>query len=164
MSVTWTGPRVWQRLCLLSAGLMLAACSSGPVKPSPAELSPDPRELSIQQVWALKMGPVNLPLQVSVAGSSVTLGSDDGQVLSLDAVSGASEWRVAGTGASKVGLSAGVGSDSRFAAAVTRDNELVSWSDGREMFRLPLAAQVFTAPLVAGGRIFVLSGDRVVSA
>ncbi|MFM1908839.1 MAG: hypothetical protein RLZZ591_2516, partial [Pseudomonadota bacterium] len=100
MSVTWPGPRVWQRLCLLSAGLMLAACSSGPVKPSPAELSPDPRVLSIQQVWALKMGPVNLPLQVSVAGSSVTLGSDDGQVLSLDAVSGASEWRVAGTGAS----------------------------------------------------------------
>jgi outer membrane assembly lipoprotein YfgL len=57
-----------------------------------------------------------------------------------------------------------VGSDGRFAAAVTRDNELLSWSDGREMFRLPLAAQVFTAPLVAGGRIFVLSGDRVVSA
>lgn len=158
------GSRAWPRLGLLGACLALAACSSGPVKPSPAELSPDPRVLSVQQVWALKMGPVNLPLQVSVAGSSVTLGGDDGQVLSLDAVSGASEWRVAGTGASKAGLSAGVGSDGRFAAAVSRDNELVSWSDGREVFRLPLAAQVFTAPLVAGGRIFVLSGDRVVSA
>ena len=154
MSLSWAGPGAWPRLGLLGVCLALAACSSGPVKPSPTELSPDPRVLSVQQVWTSKMGAVTLPLQVSVVGSSVTLGGDDGQVLSLDAVSGASEWRVAG--ASSAGLSAGIGSDGKVTAAVSRGNELVSWVDGREVFRFPLAAQVFTAPLVAGGRIFVL--------
>ena len=36
--------------------------------------------------------------------------------------------------------------------------------DGREVWRQKLGAQVYTAPLVAGGRVFVLAGDRSVSA
>lgn len=154
----------WQRLCLLGAAWALVACSSGPVKPTPAELVPSPDVISVQRVWAAQIGAVALPLQAHVLGSAVTVASDDGQLLSLDAASGAELWRVAAGGTGRSGLSAGVGSDGKVAAAVSQNNELVTWVAGREAWRLPLSAQVFTAPLVAGGRVFVLSGDRVISA
>jgi outer membrane assembly lipoprotein YfgL len=47
---------------------------------------------------------------------------------------------------------------------VTRDNELVVLEAGREVWRQKLLAQGFTAPLVAGGRVFVLAADRSVTA
>src|SRR5205823_1854176 len=55
---------------------------------------------------------------------------------------------------------AGVGSDGRFAAVVTRDGELVTLEAGRVLWRKPLALRITTAPLVAGERVFVLAGDR----
>jgi outer membrane assembly lipoprotein YfgL len=47
---------------------------------------------------------------------------------------------------------------------VTLDNELVVLESGREVWRSKLAAQGFTAPLVAGARVFVLTADRAVTA
>ncbi|GKT24298.1 hypothetical protein AVHM3334_14315 [Acidovorax sp. SUPP3334] len=47
---------------------------------------------------------------------------------------------------------------------VSVDNQLIALSDGREIWRKPLSAQAYTAPLVAGNRIFVLAADRSVSA
>ena len=47
---------------------------------------------------------------------------------------------------------------------VTRANDVVALQNGRELWRQKLAAQVFTAPFVAGGRVFVLAADRSVSA
>lgn len=47
---------------------------------------------------------------------------------------------------------------------VSRSNALIVLDSGRERWRETLAAQVFTPPLVAGGRVFVLSADRSVSA
>ena len=35
---------------------------------------------------------------------------------------------------------------------------------GKEVWRQTLPSQVFTAPLIAGGRVFVLAADRSVSA
>jgi outer membrane assembly lipoprotein YfgL len=61
-------------------------------------------------------------------------------------------------------ISAGVGSDGRYAAVVTRSNELVVIDAGRIAWRARLGARVATAPLVAGERVFVMSVDRVVSA
>ena len=59
-------------------------------------------------------------------------------------------------------LSAGVGSDGRTAAVITRAHELVALSGGQILWREKLPAQSHTAPLVAGGRVFVLAGDRSV--
>jgi len=61
-------------------------------------------------------------------------------------------------------LAAGVGSDGRVAAVVTLGNELVAIIDGREIWREKLTAQAYTAPFVAGGRVFVLTADRAVHA
>ena len=61
-------------------------------------------------------------------------------------------------------MGAGVGSDGRLVALLTRGNELLALQDGREIWREKLNAQGFTAPLVAGGRVFLLTADRGVAA
>ena len=47
---------------------------------------------------------------------------------------------------------------------VTRSNDLVVMERGRETWREPLGVLVYTAPLVAGERVFVATADRTVSA
>jgi outer membrane protein assembly factor BamB len=103
---------------------------------------------------------VGFPLNVNAQGNTVTVGSSDGVVAAIDARTGADIWR------SSIGaeLAAGVGSDGRFAAVVTKSNELVVLDAGRELWRQKLSALSFTAPLVAGARVFVLSADRAVTA
>ncbi len=154
-------------LLLAGAASMLAGCSflptwlgGTPPPPKPAELQPDPRLLAVRQAWSIRLGPVQMPLSVQVIGSEVVVASSDGTVATLDAVSGAARWR-ANLGTP---LSAGVGSDGRMAAVMTQGNELVALSGGQVLWRQQLASQTHTAPLVAGGRVFVLAGDRSVSA
>jgi len=142
---------------------LLTGCSlwSGPSKPKPAELGANVPVLGVRQAWTSKVGNIGrLPLDVHVNGSTVTLASADGVVAAVDARTGGDVWRTSlGTP-----LSAGVGSDGKWAAVVSVDNQLIALSDGREIWRKPLSAQAYTAPLVAGNRIFVLAADRSVSA
>lgn len=140
--------------------LALNACSSGPGKPKPSELGPNPALISLRNVWSAQLGVVDFPLSVAVHGSTVTLAGAQGLVTALHAGNGSELWR------SKLhdALSAGVGTDGNFTSVVTRQNQLVTLKAGQEIWRAPLKAEVFTAPLVAGARVFVLSGDRSVSA
>ena len=149
-----------RRVLMTAMILVLSACASGTDPMKPAELGANPALLGVRTVWTSKAAPVDFPLQVKVDGSAITLAGADGVVLSLDAGSGAQLWRT------QVGapISAGVGSDGRFAAVVTRNNELVVLEAGQVIWRVRLAVQVFTAPLVAGERVFVLGADRSVAA
>jgi outer membrane assembly lipoprotein YfgL len=61
-------------------------------------------------------------------------------------------------------IAAGVGSDGKYVAVVTKGNDLIVLDGGRELWRSRLATQVFTSPLVAGERVFVLGADRSVTA
>jgi outer membrane assembly lipoprotein YfgL len=152
------GIRVRALLALVVAAV--AACSSTPDKPKPTELAPNPALMALRQVWANKIGATDFPLTVRVVEQTVFVAATDGTVMALDARSGAEVWRTQ-VGA-KIG--AGVGSDGQYAAVVTRDNDLVVIDKGRELWRQKLTALVFTAPLVAGQRVFVLGADRTVSA
>ena len=142
----------------------LAGCSlwnSGSSKPVPADLGANVAVLGVRQAWTARIGNVGaLPLDAHVAGNVVTLASADGVVAAVDARTGGDVWR-ASLGEP---LSAGVGSDGKSAAVVSRGNALILLDAGRERWRQSLGAQVFTPPLVAGGRVFVLSADRSVSA
>jgi len=138
----------------------LVACATATSTPKPADLGANPALLGVRSVWTAGIGASKFPLSISVAGQAVTLASSDGWVTSLDATTGAALWR------SNVGanIAAGVGGDGHYAAVVTRENELVTLAGGQELWRARLTSQVFTAPLVAGERVFVLGADRGVTA
>ncbi len=140
--------------------LVLAGCASGPDKPKPTLLEPVDAKISGREVWKQRIGSVKFPLAVAVKGGTFTVADDSGTVLALQADSGQEIWRAEAGGK----LSAGVGSDGRFASVVTRDNELVTIEAGKVLWRKELPSRVTTAPLVAGERVFVLGVDRSVQA
>ena len=129
-------------------------------KPKPAELQPDPRLLGVRQAWSARIGEVAFPLVAAVSGNVVVVAASDGTVAGFDAGTGREQWR----GSARAPLAAGVGFDGSTAAVVTRDNELVAFASGREVWRQRMSALSYTPPLVAGARVFVLGGDRSVSA
>lgn len=144
---------------------MMSGCSvmsyfSSPSKPQPAALQAVSGAVSAKQVWSNRIGSINFPLELHVVGSTVFVSGGDGSVAAIDARTGADLWR-ANAGAA---IATGVGSDGKTAAVVTQANDVVVFADGREVWRQKLGAQAYTAPLVAGGRVFVLAADRSVSA
>jgi outer membrane protein assembly factor BamB len=139
---------------------ILGGCFGGVTKPQPSELQPVAALVSARQSWNVRIGTVNFPLEAGVSGSSVAVAGGDGTVALLDADTGKDIWRASLNAA----ISAGVGSDGKVVAVVTKDNEVVALQDGRELWRQKLGAQAFSAPLVAGARVFVLAADRSVNA
>ena len=142
---------------LLLAAL-LAAC--GADRPKPTPLEPFTSKIAGRQVWSARVDKVQFPLVVAARNGAFIAAGGDGTVLALDAQTGRELWR-AKAGAP---LGAGVGSDGRFSSVVTRDNELVTFDAGNEVWRKRLPARVSTPPLVAGERVFVMGVDRVVMA
>lgn len=138
----------------------LAGCAGGPDKPRPTELGPNAALITARLAWSARIGPVDFPLEARAQGGAVVLASSDGTVAAIDGASGRDVWR--GTAGGPVG--AGAGTDGRRSAVVTRANDLVVLENGREIWRETLAAVAFTAPLVAGGRVFVATADRAVAA
>ena len=138
----------------------LAACSGGANQLKPTELKPFVAVVAVKQAWTAQIGEQAFPLTVSASGNTVLLAAGNGVVAALDAGTGRDLWRL-NTGAA---LAAGVGGDASLAAVVTQGNELLALSEGREIWRQKIAAQAFTAPFVAGGRVFVLAADRSVNA
>jgi outer membrane assembly lipoprotein YfgL len=148
------------RTLALLALAFLAACASSDKAP-PAPLQPVAPQIAGRQVWQYRLdGNARFPLSVAVTPGQFVLASDRGVVVALEPKSGSEIWRVD----VRADLSAGVGSDGRFSAVVTQDNELVILVAGTERWRKRLDAKVVTAPLVAGERVFVVGVDRVVSA
>ena len=147
-------------VAVLAAVAGLAACASGPDKAKPKPLEPLTPQIAGRQVWSQRIEGAQFPLSVAVNAGVFTLAGNDGSVLALQADSGRELWR-ANVGGK---LGAGVGSDGRFAAVVTRDGELVAIEAGRVLWRKPLGVRATTAPLVAGERVFILGTDRSVQA
>jgi outer membrane assembly lipoprotein YfgL len=143
------------------SGLSLPSfLGGGADKPKPAELQPNPALLAVSPAWTARIGQVGFPLSVNTSGSSLTVASGDGTVAMIDPATGRDVWR-ASVGAP---IAAGAGSDGKLVAVITSANELVAISAGKEAWRQKLSAVGYTAPFVAGGRVFVLTADRAVSA
>lgn len=142
--------------------LGVSGCSLwAPSRPKPAELGPNVPVLGVRQAWTARVGAVeDVSLDVHVNGNTVTLASANGEVAAIDARTGGDIWRAQ----LNVPLGSGVGSDGRWTAVVSRGAQVIVMDGGREIWRKSLPAQAYTAPLVAGNRVFVLAADRSVSA
>lgn len=144
---------------VLGTALVLVACS-GPEKNKQLDLGPNVPLVGVRLAWSSSVGSVAFPLQVKAVGNLVYVASTDGNVAAIDTRTGGDLWRVS------VGskLSAGVGSDGRYSAVVSQENELIVLDGPKELWRQKLGAVTMTAPFVAGARVFVLSADRSVAA
>lgn len=141
-----------------SAGLI--ACSSTPDKLKPVPLNAPASVIAVGSSWSAQIGASNGALAPVVAAGRVFVASGNGVVAALDGATGKDIWRL-NLGAA---LGAGVGTDGLTASVITLENELVSVRDGKLLWKVSLPARSFTAPLVAGGRVFVLMADRSVIA
>jgi outer membrane assembly lipoprotein YfgL len=139
----------------LAALALLAGCTTVD-KPDPAPLVAYPPSATAQRAWTLAAGGLR---GLVVAGADLLATTRAGEILAVDPASGAVRWR-ARAGAE---ASAAAGGDGRFAAVVTRNNELVAFDQGRELWRRRLAAGAATPPLVAGERVFIQGIDRVIA-
>ena len=149
----------WFSGLLVVAAVVLAGCA-GTEKAKPTALEPNTALLGVRQAWVNKLGPVGFALDMRVVGNQLVAADSTGVVVAIDAVTGGDIWRTT----LNTPLSAGVGSDGRYASVVTRENELVVLEGGKELWRQRLSAVTLTSPLVAGARVFTLSGDRTVAA
>ncbi|MDR2127487.1 MAG: outer membrane protein assembly factor BamB [Burkholderiaceae bacterium] len=157
-----SGRRFWQGGGAVAlAAALLAACSSGSIRPKPAELPVNAPVIGVERVWTARLASaIDFPLQVAVRDGRVTLAGGNGTVVTLDGATGA---ELARTSLGEA-LSAGVGSDGTVSAVVTRGSQVVALEGAKQLWRYDLKTQSFTPPLVAGGRVFVLGADRSVTA
>ena len=137
--------------------LLLAGCAAD--KPKPTPLEPVEAKISARQVWSASIGSINFPMVPTVQGGVFFVASG-GEVRALKAEDGAELWRASAGGA----IAAGVGSDGRFTSVVTRGNKVVTFDNGREVWRKRVPSAVVTPPFVAGERVFVMGVDRAVHA
>ncbi len=144
---------------LAGCSILPAGWGGGADKPKAAELPPNVALIAVRPAWTARTGQVSLPLTVNVQGAHLTVASADGTVQSFDGATGRELWRANVGGP----IAAGVGSDGKVTAVVTSANELVALAGGKEIWRQRLAAVSYTAPFVAGERVFVLTADRSVT-
>ena len=154
-------------LSYATAGILLmglVACSSTPKKPSPTALTDFKPLMSISKGWSVQLGPLD-PNASALLSHNLTEGrlalvSGSGLLMVLDAETGDESWRHA----LNTPIAAGVGGDGERFAVITKANELIAISNAKVIWRVKLPASSFTSPLVAGGRVFVLTADRTVMA
>lgn len=145
-------------LVLICAGLV--ACSSTPAKPEPSALTAFKAEFAIDPAWSYTLGEVSGPLSASVHGNRVALASSAGRVVLLDGEKGQIVWQIQ----LDTSVQAGLGGDGQRFAVVNSRNEVQAIESGKVLWKHALPASTLTAPLVAGGRVFVMTADRAVTA
>lgn len=149
------------RLSLLACALgVLAACSSGPVKPQPAELGPAPSIMGTRLLWSAQIGAGPVGVSMRANGDRILAAGAGNSLVALDTETGKEMWRAA----LSAPIKAGIGFDGDVAAVVTQENDLVALRSGQVLWRMRLATSVYTEPLVAGRRVFVQGADRSIAA
>lgn len=143
-------------LAMLAA--LLVGCAAD--KPKPTALETYAPKIAGRLVWQAQLGRMGYGMVAVARDGLFYVASGDGDLRALKADTGELVWRnQAGTS-----IAAGVGADARFAALVSRDNEVIAYDNGREAWRKRVPSAVVTPPVVAGERVFVMSVDRVVHA
>lgn len=164
MKSAMKSPAVPRWLAVSALSMALGACSifsSSGEKPKPLDLGPNPGLIQVHQAWTAKLGSeAPLAMPALVRGDTVTLVAKDGSVTTLDGRTGNQLGKIS----AGEPLTTGVGSDGERTAMVTGSNQLLVFAEGKKLWSHKLQAAVYTPPLVAGGRVFVMAADRSLSA
>jgi outer membrane assembly lipoprotein YfgL len=157
-----SGRRLAARLAVASLAavslLAVVGCESDTAKPT--ELEPLKPQIAGREVWKKKFSGFPGSQAVAVSGTEFVIGASNGDIVALDAQTGAEAWH----GDAGAKLASGIGTDGRFTAVVNRDGQLVVLEKGTLRWKQHLNTAVVTAPFVAGERVFVLGVDRSVQA
>lgn len=141
-------------------GSLLIACSSSKTTP-PSPLQANPASTAAATGWTFKFTrDLQFPLQIASQGDQVLVADGGGTVQALSAATGGTLWNFQ---AGKP-LSAGIGFDGNTAAVVTQDAQLLVFRSSGVVWRTTLQSPTYTAPLVSGGRVFVLGSDQSITA
>jgi outer membrane protein assembly factor BamB len=150
----------WSAIILIASLSLLVACSGGGKRPDPAPLAANVALIGVKQVWATRVGEVPANASPAVFGDTVVVAAADGTVATINAVTGQDMWR----GSAGASVVTGAGTDGKLVSVITRDNDIVTLEAGKQLWKTKLPAKSFTAPFVAGARVFVLLADRSVHA
>lgn len=114
----------------LALALSLGGCGSS--KPQPAPLERFQPVAKLGMAWSQRaVGEAETPVSMAVVANTVTVAGTGGEVAQLALDTGKTIWRAD----LREPLSAGIGSDGRFAAVVTAQNELVVLDRGAPVWR-----------------------------
>ena len=163
-------PSRLQRAALLAAAslacTLLPACStigsvfgSGSKTPEPKALPANPAQLGAQIAWRANAGAQGSTTGANVQHGQLLISNAAGEVLAFTP-----NGQIISRSSFGAPLISAPGFDGTRLAAVTQNNDLVVFAAGKELWRKRLPAQSYTAPVVAGDRVFVLLADRSVIA
>lgn len=148
----------WRLWCVACCMVWITGCASD--KPKPVNLEPLSPKVDVEQMWQGRTDAVEFSMFAGARGGLFAVSGSSGKVSVFQVSSGSLAWMAD----ARAPLQAGVGFNGTQAAVVTRDNDLVVLESGRVVWRHRLPARGVTAPLVAGGRVFVMTVNRVVHA
>lgn len=139
--------------------ISLVGCSTNIEQKKP-NLITEINVLNVNLSWSLNIGKINFPLVINPNGSKITTINSEGVFSSFDSKTGV-ELSHENLNSQ---ITAGVGSDNNFSSAINNYNELITTDNAKKIWRQQLPAQSFTAPLIAGSRVFTLTADNSVTA
>lgn len=152
--------RYVRRSVLVLGVATLAGCSmfsNHNPRYDPAELTEYAASVSANVLWSTSVGSGGgYGFAPFVLGGSVYAAAPNGNVVRIDAASGAAQWRAsAGTN-----LSAGAGSDGSTTAVVATDGTVIAFDEqGRERWRTRASSAVNVPPAVGAGIVAVRTTD-----
>lgn len=147
--------KAYFRLCMLSAGLLLVACSNKDnVIPAVAPIT---QTFQPTVVWSANVGSGSgksyNPMNPALVGNTLYVDSSSGVLAAFDATSGNLLWQTKYKG----GLTGGVGADATKVVVGTSNGSLIALnaSNGTTLWTLPLGNLLQGAPLVTDNAIVV---------
>lgn len=141
--------------------VLLTGCGGSLPRPEPTALADFQPRLFPRLVWESRLDGVDRIAFVSSQGGDLLMATRAGVVHAVEASTGRLRWRRD----LREALATAVGSDGQRWAVITQNQDLVVTDlQGGTGWRVRLDARAVTAPLVAGGRVFVMTLDRAVRA
>jgi outer membrane protein assembly factor BamB len=175
MTIPFLNPILTRRLCaFIVPCFAVGLISCGTASPyKPIALTAIEGSKSVNPIWERSaLSPIDYPVQLALSGQNLAVAGSQGSIGIMNVLTGREVWRHK----LNAEIASGVGFDGEMLAVTTLSNELIVLASNASpstptkatsspvLWRQRLASRVYTAPLVAGGRVFVLAGDRSITA